>query len=63
MENNSIEAQLELLMSKARVSAKVSDLTMIVNSIDDPDFADTKAKIETALQEFINKQAHYGEEA
>lgn len=61
MENNSIEAQLELLMSKARVSAKVNDLTMILNSIDDPDFADTKAKIENALQEFVNKQAHYGE--
>lgn len=61
MYNNSIEAQLELLMSKARVSAKVSDLNMILKSIDDPDFAATKAKIEEALNEFINKQAHYGE--
>lgn len=59
--DNSIEAQLELLMNKARVSAKVSDLTMVLNSIEDPDFAETKAKIEAALKEFINKQAHYGE--
>ncbi|MCM0598976.1 hypothetical protein [Periweissella fabalis] len=59
--DNSIEAQLELLMNKARVSAKVSDLTMILNSIEDPDFAETKVKIEAALKEFINKQAHYGE--
>lgn len=62
MENsNSIEAQLELLMSKARVSAKISDVTMLLNSIEDPDFAETKEKIESALKEFVNKQAHYGE--